>query len=83
MMKKIKIVDQTEFENTKTNEILICEVINIYKYSSFKDLYENHNEISIGYKEDEIVNPNDMLRYYSKENIDKYGVLGIKIVLKR
>lgn len=59
------------------------EIFDNFISTCFQDLYENHNEISIGYKEDEIVNPNDMLRYYSKENIDKYGVLGIKIVLKR
>lgn len=79
---KIEIGDEIEFTNTKTNEVLICEVINIYKYNDFKELYKNHNKISIGYREDEIANPNDMLMYYSKDNIDKYGVLGIEITLK-
>lgn len=79
---KIEIGDEIEFTNTGTNEVLICEVINIYKYNDFKELYKNHNKISIGYREDEIANPNDMLMYYSKDNIDKYGVLGIEITLK-
>lgn len=79
---KIKIGDEIEFTNTETNEELICEVIKIYKYNSFEELYKNHKKISIGYKEDETANPNDMLMYYSKDNIDKYGVLGIEITLK-
>ena len=79
---KIEIGDEIEFTNTETNEVLICEVIKIYKYINFEELYQNHNKISIGYREDEIANPNDMLMYYSKDNIDKYGVLGIEITLK-
>ncbi len=79
---KIEIGDEIEFTNTETYEVLICEVIKIYKYNSFEELYKNHNKISIGYREDEIANPNDMLMYYSKDNIDKYGVLGIEITLK-
>ena len=31
----------------------------------------------IGYKEEEIADPNDMLMYYKKEDVEKYGVLGI------
>ena len=79
---KIEIGDEIEFTNTETNEEIICEVIKIYKYNSFEELYKNNNRISIGYKEDETANPNDMLMYYSKDNIDKYGVLGIEITLK-
>ena len=79
---KIEIGDEIEFTNTETNEVLICEVIKNYKYINFEELYQNHNKISIGYREDEIANPNDMLMYYSKDNIDKYGVLGIEIAFK-
>ena len=51
---KIQIGDEIEFTNTETNVvwIWICEVINIYKYNDFKELYKNHNKISIGYRED-------------------------------
>lgn len=30
----------------------------------------------------EIANPNDMLAYYSTEQIEKYGVVGIELLLK-
>ena len=33
----------------------------------------------MGYNENEIANPKDMEQYYSKEEQDKYGVLGIEI----
>ena len=75
----INIGDIIEFTNTKTKEVLVIEVVNLYKYNSFKELYEKHNKISIGYKEDEEANPHDMLVYYPIDKINKYGVLGIEI----
>ena len=35
--------------------------------------------MSIGYKENEIVKPEDMLTYYLIEDIEEYGVLSIKV----
>ena len=52
---------------------------NIYKYDDFEQLYRHHDKISIGYKEDDVADPNDMLMYYKKEDIKKYGVLGISV----
>ena len=39
----------------------------------------NHDRISIGYKEDETANPDDMLLYYTREDIEKYGVVGFEL----
>lgn len=75
----INIGDCIEFTNTKNKEILKCLVINLHKYNNFNELYKHHNKISIGYSEDEIANPDDMLTYYSIDNIEKYGVVGIEI----
>ena len=75
----IKIDDIIEFVNIDTNEILKCRVQNIYLYKTFNELYLNHDRISIGYTEDEIVDSKDMLLYYSQDKIDKYGVMGIEI----
>ena len=77
----IKVDDIIIFENTKNKDIFKCVVINIYKYSNFEELYKYHDKISIGYKENEIANPQDMFKYYSQDNIDKYGVIGIEIKL--
>ena len=35
----------------------------------------------MGYSEDEDADPKDMEQYYSKEEQDKYGVVGIEIKL--
>lgn len=75
----IKINDKIEFTNTKNNETILCKVINIFCYSNFEELYKNHDKLSIGYKEDEVANYSDMYKYYAKDKIDKYGVLGIQI----
>jgi len=78
----ISIGDIIEFTNAKTNEILVCMVVNLYKYENFDELYKYHNKIAIGYSEHEVANPSDMLTYYSDENIKKYGVVGIEVNVK-
>ena len=78
----ICIGDSIEFTNTKTNEICQCAVINLYKYENFDELYKHHNKITIGYTDNEVADPDDMLAYYSAEKIEQYGVLGIEVIVK-
>ena len=59
----IKVNDMIEFTNTTSQEKITCRVINIYKYPDFATLYENHSKLSIGYREDENADPDDMLMY--------------------
>ena len=75
----INVGDVIEFTNTTTQEKMSCKVTNIYKYSNFVELYENHDKVSIGYREHESANPDDMLMYYTKKQIEKYGVMGIEL----
>ena len=75
----IQVGDQILFTNTKTNKQLICLVEEVFHYDNFEDLYQNHDKIELGYLEDEVSDPSDMLEYYSKEQIEKYHVVGIKI----
>lgn len=77
----INVGDAIEFTNTKTNEKMHCIVEKIYKYRDFEELYSSHDKLSIGYKEGEIADPKDMLQYYSKADIEKYGVLGIELTV--
>lgn len=77
----INIGDIIEFSNTTTHEKMFCQVVDLYKYADFAELYKHHNKISIGYKEDETANPDDMFLYYSREDIEKYGVVGIEITV--
>ena len=78
----IKVNDIIEFTNATTKETMSCLVLKLYHYKTFDELYKSHSKISIGYKENEIANPNDMLAYYTINDINKYGVLGIEIRVK-
>lgn len=77
--KTIQIGDMIVFTNTVSNETLDTEVIEISVYRNFVELYSHYDKISIGYGENDVANPSDMLLYYSKEKIEKYGVLAIGI----
>ena len=71
--------DLIEITNRKTLEKMLVEIIDLYKYPSFEELYKHFDKVSMGYKEDEIASFKDMEKYYSKEEQEKYGVVGIKI----
>ena len=77
--KLLTVGDYIEFTNRVTNEKLLVEVIDLFKYNSFEELYKHFNKIEMGYSINEEANPKDMENYYSKEKQEKYGVLGIKI----
>ena len=79
----INVGDCIEFTNTTTQEKMSCIVVNIHGYPNFAELYKNHCKISIGYKEEEKANPDDMLKYYTTEQIEKYGVVGIELARKK
>lgn len=77
----IKENDIIEFVNRDTNEKISVQVLKLHKFSSFEELYKHFNKISLGYEKNEIAYPDDMNLYYSKEEQDKYGVVGIEIKL--
>lgn len=77
--KQLIVGDYIEFTNRVTNEKLLVKVIDLFKYNSFEELYKHFNKIEMGYSINEEANPKDMENYYSKEEQEKYGVLGIKI----
>lgn len=75
----LKENDFIEFTNRVTLEKIIVKIEGLYKYSNFKELYKHFDKIAIGYDKYDIANPKDMEKYYSKEEQDKYGVIGIKV----
>ncbi len=77
--KLLKENDLIEFTNRTTLEKIVVKIVGLYKYSSFDELYKHFDKISIGYDKDDVANPKDMEKYYSKEEQDKYGVVGIEI----
>ena len=75
----VSVGDIIEFEDLESGERLDCTVLALYRYASFAELYANHSKLSIGYEEDETADPADMLAYYSEEDIERYGVVGIEL----
>lgn len=77
--RKIKVGDKIDFENRKTLEHIEVEVIGLHYFPNFSELYKHFDKVSLGYKIDEEAVPRDMELYYSKEEQEKYGVVGIEI----
>lgn len=53
----------------------------LHHYSSFADLYATLPKEKLGYSSSDIPDPNHMDEYYSQEDQEKYGVLGIELRL--
>ena len=79
--KNIKIGDIILFTETETKEKLKVEVLDLYRYPNFEELYKHFDKRELGYRKDEVASPSDMLEYYPKDKIEKYGVLGIRVKL--
>lgn len=82
--RKIKVGDRIRFINSEDPlETLTAEVINLFVFDSFKTLYNELPLTECGYNVQNIdsASPKDMDVYYTKERQEKYGVVGIKIML--
>ena len=81
--RKIQIGDIIEFSNTETGEKIGVKVSAQYVFDSFESLYKELSLLECGYTEADIetASPDDMNVYYSKDNQQKYGVVGIRIAL--
>lgn len=81
--RKIQIGDIIEFSNTETGEKIGAKVSAQYVFDSFESLYKELSLLKCGYTEADIetASPDDMNVYYSKDNQQKYGVVGIRIAL--
>ena len=75
----LNINDLIEFINRVTGEKILVKKQNLHKYDSFEELYKHFDKVSMGYNENDIADPKDMEEYYSKEEQEKYGVVGIEI----
>ena len=79
--KGIKIGDVIMFINNENGEVMLVEVINLYPFKNFEELYAHFDKKDLGYLDDEKADPSDMEIYYPKDRILKYGVLGIEIMV--
>ncbi len=60
-------------------ECLQVKIIDLQRFDDFFELYKRFDPLEIGYQEGETANPEDMYAYYSKVDIQKYGVLAIRV----
>ena len=73
--------DLIVFDNDKKDYKLVCEVISVSRFKDFHELYNHFPKEMLGYLDSEKARPDDMLIYYKRDDINKYGVLGIEIKL--
>ena len=69
------------FHNSCDEEIIKVIVTSVSKFSSFKELYKTYPKQRLGYRNNEVADPDDMFKYYREEDVKKYGVLAIEISL--
>ncbi len=84
--KMISVGDEIEFVHSRDpSQALLCRVVALHTFASFKELYDNLPLLSCGYTENDIdtASPTDMNLYYSENEQEKYGVVGIEIELYR
>ena len=80
--KKRKIFKEGDvimFIHTETGEKLFAEVLNLYVFNNFEELYANFDKTRLGYLPEEEANPKDMEQYYSPDLIKENQVVGIEI----
>lgn len=65
------------FTNIESGEQLEVKVIDKVLFNDFEQLYKNYDKKLLGYEQEEVANPSDMLEYYPLSEVKKYGVLAI------
>lgn len=78
---KIKNGDTVAFSCSSNKDIITAQVIGLHKFSDFEKLYKALPLEMCGYTQAELSTAHytDMEQYYTKEQIEKYGALGIEL----
>jgi len=78
---QIKTGDKIVFTNNTTEETLNTTVVKLHRFDSFEELYKSLPLLKCGYTTGNVYNakPSDMEQYYSVEEQNKYGVVGIEL----
>ena len=79
--RQIKAGDTIVFTNTATGETLHTTVAKLHYFDSFEALYQSLPLLACGYTAEDVdgAHPSDMDAYYSAEEQQKYGVVGIEL----
>ena len=78
---RINVEDTVVFNCSSTKDIITAQVSGLHKFSDFKELYNALPLEKCGYTVVELdtAHYTDMEQYYTKEQIEKYGALGIEL----
>ena len=78
---QIKAGDRITFTNTSTGEKIGATVKKLHLFDSFAELYRALPLLQCGYTPEDVdtAHPSDMEQYYSPEEQEKYGVVGIEL----
>ena len=79
--KALKIGDYIHFINTSNQEQMDVEIINLYVFPSFKEIYDNFDHSRLGYDSSDEGVYTDMEQYYRPNLIDEFGAIAIEIKL--
>ena len=79
----INIADEIVFTNTVSNETIYTTVLKLHRFDSFNELYKSLPLLRCGYTSENVRKalPSDMEQYYSVEEQQRYGVIGIELTL--
>ena len=82
--RKVSVGDEIEFtEYPDGRRKILTAVVALHRFGSFEELYRSLPLEKCGYAGSEIdgASPDDMLAYYSAEEQERYGVVGMEIKL--
>ena len=81
-----RVGDTIRFSLIGTNESVSAQVLGVHYFPTFEALYcellPAMGKAALGYGDGEHPDPADMLKYYSKDAVARWGVVGIEIKLK-
>lgn len=79
--RKVKVGDEIEFTKISSNEKLLVQVVNLYVFDTFEQLYAALPLDKCGYAKEKLhyAKASDMEKIYPKEAQLKWGVMGIEI----
>ena len=72
----LKVGDEIEFSCAGVGYTLIATVKELHRFNDFKELFA---ALSLDNGREKEADPDDMLKYYTEENIKKYGALGLQL----
>lgn len=79
----ICVGDEILFSNRKTGEEMVVLVKRLHYFPTFEELFSSFSPELLGYSSGEVLNSKDMEQYYSKEEQEKYGVVGIEVEIQK